>query len=389
MSKSVPLIFAIFFALWGIAAVVNSQQSDILCPDNTGGYSHTKLLEYAALAERAYEIPTGRDATEAPSGWTMYCDNDAPPQAENVHVYNLPRDYIDRAARTINLEQTNFDVYTVAWTGETVIVCNDESDPLLSLAGTVRYAWENDKLSLLTKIILVSTERFTELEEIEVVELRPEDSQKPSLFGIQGTDIIRLWGLEALEIPNPQQMNTSVRQLMGGSCIFNLMPEVAVQFFHDTSCDWRWRKRLGLLRSGMLDSPVSRPKDHAIVGHSLGGAVAQHVANQKDLAGVVRECTRLGTFRAYSFNSIGLTDATPNYRQENIVSVRIAGEVLEQKAEEFDTSQIGHIYRYGLPLPDQLDDLRMERHGIAEVQEQIRLCRCEPRTYQHTPAVTR
>lgn len=41
MSKCLLLILAIFFSPWGIVAVVNAQQPEILCPDNTGDYSHT------------------------------------------------------------------------------------------------------------------------------------------------------------------------------------------------------------------------------------------------------------------------------------------------------------------------------------------------------------
>ena len=374
MAKVVSLILFVFLPC-GIVAALHAKPADISCPANAGGYSHTELLEYATLAERAYDIPIpeGVDAAESALNWRKHCENDDPPKVEDWHVHNLPEDYIHRAAKTLDLRPTDYDVYTVKRTGEQVIVCN-EPNPMASLAGTIRYAWRNDKLRLLTKIILVATEAFTEVEEIEVMELRSDDPSKPPLLGMQGTDIVRLWNLQT-DIPRARQVNTTVRQLRGDSCPFNLMPEVAVEFFKDTSCAWKSLK---------IDS---RPNDLAIVGHSLGGAVAQHVANEKDIVDFVPECSgEADTFRAFSFNSICLKDATPNQRQENVVSVRVAGELLEEKATEFNMKQIGHLYRYGLPLPDELNGLRIKRHRITEVQRQIRLCRCGLRKYQYTPA---
>ena len=391
MSKSVFLILAIFCILGGTAAAVDAQQPDISCPDEIGEHSHTKLLEYAALAERAYDIPTGRGTARSASDWTEDCENDVPAQVEDWDVHDLPEQYIHRAAHKLgklDSEGRYYDVYTAVGTGKKVIVCSD-SDPLRSLAGTVQYAWRNDELALLTEIVLVSSEAFTDIEEIRAVELRSDNAQPSRLFGIQGTDVISLWGLET-SIPRPRQVNTTIRQLMGESCIFDLMPEVAVEFFTDAFCTQEGRS--DLMGPESLVPSGSRPQvDAVIVGHSLGGAVAQHVASQRDFQrDIVGECGG-GTLRAYSFNSIGLDDAAPDYRRDGIVSVRIAGEFLEEQAEGFGTSQIGHIYRYGLPLPEEhLEDQRFERHGIDEVQRQIRRCRCgSGLRYQYTPAAGR
>ena len=222
---------------------------------------------------------------------------------------------------------------------EKFVTCTTDRSVTERLAVAFRYAFNNDRLSLLMKFVIVGVSALSPTEEIEIVKLR--NSKNDKILGIQGTDVFR-----------HGQWRTTINKLIEEpsskvSCLFPLAVDIATEFFG----------------GNFVKDKFSKTHYYGIVGHSLGGAVAQHIAQELDDA----------TFRVYSFNSIGVaTKRGTITRQGAMNSVRVAGEILEQLQSKFKKRQIGHIVRYGTSSDGWQDGIR--RHSIESVKKEICWC---------------
>ena len=362
MLKFFPFALIIFFFQLGLAGTASAQETEFkMC---SYAEKHVTLLKYAALAEIAYKAPGihSLDLNEICS------ENNALPKdfpTENITVLNLSGEYIKDLAHMICPESNGECIAIVKDTNtdEEFIVCEPGASLPLRLSIAFEYIRDNNNLSLLTKVAIVSSQVLTGDEELRVVEFQQDDWGNRT-FGIQGTDIFKI-----------DQLNTSIQNLMGNSCIFNVAVEVAKRFFN--SCENN-----------------SEADNYTIVGHSLGGAVAQHVAhNLGDFGSTMRECRNNVEFQAYSFNSFGIDDSIesmPHHREIN--SVRIAGEILEHIiGTDLNRRQLGHIFRYGMrldqPSPNQSSFERFELHKISTVQEEICSCLSGVGEFEYTPPI--
>lgn len=338
----------------GIPSVANAQPAGGMCRGPNAPASelkmHTELLTYAVLAEAAYAkkspwtpaLPDSCTTVDIPSDITEPVDT--LPISDHIVADATSAIYSDADFAG---EQLVLESYVPEDNSETFLACTHDTAISERIAMAVRYAWERNKLSLLIKVAIVGFAPLTSTEELEIMELR--STQNERILGVQGTDVTRI-------IP---QLTTSIHELMGNSCLFDLAVEISNAFF--------------------VPSMVNEfHADHnAIVGHSLGGAVAQYVGRRLDLQESIRSFRNSAAFGAYSFNSVGLGDASgdaPHYA--NIHSVRVVGEILEGLEEEFETSQIGNEYRYEPSERRYLLAIRekINRHSIRRVQSEI--CRC-------------
>lgn len=158
------------------------------------------------------------------------------------------------------------------------------------------------------------------------------------------------------------ELQQAIAGLMENSCLFDFAYEVAERFF--------------------VQNTVGEYGDFnyfSVVGHSLGGAVAQYIGRRRDFQEAIRAKIRPDAiFGVYSFNSFGLSDTQdshPHYRR--IHSVQINGEILDylNKKLGIGMDQVGNVLRYGQDLPASANvGERLNRHGIERVQNEI--CRC-------------
>lgn len=309
---------------------------------------HLTLLRYAALAEIAYKAPKKHCfdlLKNCPENIATLPNNS--PTSVNVLNLNLSRNFINQSASEICPESNRecIDIIKDKKTGEEFIVCEHDTSLPQRLLIAFKYTRQNDELSLLTKALIVASQAIVKNEELKVLEFQQNDSGD-RIFGVQGTDKSRL-----------DQLNTTIQKLMEKSCIFDFAVKVAGQFFY--SCNEE--------RDATL---------YTLIGHSLGGAVVQHVAEKlPNLLNAVTECNenKNAKFKAYSFNSFGVSNSIEYARHhDNIYSVRIAGELLEHMEDEWERKQLGHIFRYGMqPSPNQSVSEKFRLHKISTVQEEI------------------
>ena len=283
---------------------------------------HERLFEHAVLAELVYG-----DQNQARLNFHAECPTGIAQREEIATVTFKPvsRNIINKAVSAIRRleDQRRIEIYTDIHSDEDFIACTNAQTLTQRIAVAFRYVRRTDGLSLFIKFAILGVATSTGNEELRILELRRDGPSSQNggetILGVQGTDFTSM-----------KQWNASIQNLIDTSCIFDFAVEVATHFFGPASVD-----RFGADR-------------YAIVGHSLGGAVAQHVAQQTDLQSFIARYRAGATFRAYSFNSIGVKSLTPNApSRSEIWSVRIAGEILEQL---FQRRQFGHIYRYGVPL---------------------------------------
>ena len=341
------LIYLVLFSFIIISSKSEAlSQETFICP---GSANHTELLKYATIAERVYG-----DSTVSSTNWRAICRDDIAPDVNNFRIENLPDEYFDRAKQNLIHLEPDIEMMTNLRTGLKYFSCDTNQNLVNRFLIAFRYILNNEELSLIVKILLVISNTIPNIEELEVLTLHSQSGD--TILGVQGTDITRI-----------PQINTSIQQLINqdGSCLFNFATEVAGEFFD--ICD--------------EESPLpcyirERAIKYAIVGHSLGGAVTQHVSGQRNFEGIVRECNNNAEFRAYAFNSIGVTEQSTNRQfHETVTSVRFSGEILEYLQNDFQTTQIGDKYIYGISNNISLSGF--ERHKIVELKKEIGACRCE------------
>ena len=140
------------------------------------------------------------------------------------------------------------------------------------------------------------------------------------------------------------QWGATVNELRGKSCVFDLMIEVAGGFMGEGH------------------------SSYAVTGHSLGGAVAQHVAQHYSRSGASSE------FRAFAFNALGI-DAQAD--AETLQSFFIEGDPVPAAGGIFSRVQAGRSVRYrppNTPYWTLVAPPGWKRHGLHSVQSA--LCDC-------------
>lgn len=354
MHQKYLLAFALFWASLTITAPAHPQTlMPYSCPgthaDATERRKHVDLLEYAALAESAYK-DLGKTTVNLQSICPMGISGKV--QDIVIDIRRVPDNILNKLANEFRENNSGWklDDYTDD-TDEKFFTCTSTQTTAERLYVAFRYVLSNEGLSFFIKAAIVGVAGLTSKQEIGIVELKT--SKGETTIGVQGTDIFSI-----------DQWNTSVQNLIeseDNGCLFPFVNDVVTYFF-------------GKGFAGEY-SEFRGKSEYSIVGHSLGGAVAQHVAKGNDLESVVRGHHKDATFKAYSYNSIGVASGAElaGY-QHNIVSVRVAGEILEQLGRDVGRSQIGHIVRYGVPLEQTTEESGIRLHKIKSVKEKI--CNC-------------
>ena len=347
MPKIFRIVTAVLFHL-ALTAVVNAQME--ACP---GDYSiappHGTLLKYATYADVAYNGPGHHRIN-----FRDYCreeDHAARGSDETITVRDIPDNYIDAAKESLQSRNDGIEieVYHYRALGKRYFVCDSAESVRFRLAANLSYVVRRDELPFFVDALIIISS-FLENQEIEgAVEIERVGGSGEHVLAIPGTEIHRL-----------AQWNSSLQQLLSTSCTFDFVADVAERFFSD-SC--------------IVDELQTR--EHAVVGHSLGGAVAQYVGHSKTLGDIIKRRRNDAVFGVYSFNSIGMSSTTENRQHhETIYSVRIAGELFEPLGQRFQTRQIGNIVRYQM---SEGGNPRSPRylHSRAAVRE--RICECSYR----------
>ena len=318
------------------AAGPHPQMRQYSCPGPNVWRTHVGLLEHAILADFTYKKNSGMKK------WNLHkiCPagiNAKAPDSQ-VKVEPIPDWILDLAKDNVQRENDNrtVDDHIGESTGDKFVTCTTNRTLKERLAVAFRYVRRNENLSLFAKVAIVGISGLETTEEIKVVTL--QDDSDGASFGIKGTDMSRI-----------KEWNTSIQNLIMNSCIFDFAVEVSTIFFES-----------GI--SGEI--PEFRARNYGLVGHSLGGAVAQHVAQEMDLMTVIQKHQENAVFRAHSFNSIGVDVGGPESaerveRRKFVTSVRVAGDFLEELQQQVGRVQIGHLYRYGssqekFSLPDRI-----------------------------------
>lgn len=310
---------------------------------------HETILENAILAELAYG-----EEDKASLNLQQECPNGASSSAEDgISIKIAPlHDFIfDQAKKGFG----NGRDIEISKTKDGHIRCSGQ-DREDRIAAAYEFTEINGRLSLLIKIAIVGVTGVLETEELAVLRLTDEGGKE--ILGIRGTESWR-----------PGQWNASVSGLIGSSCIFPFSVEVAKSFFN-----YDFLSELNLTNF----------RRFAVVGHSLGGAVVQHLMVQEDFNGALTTLEKaLGQdgfeFRAYSFNSIGVSgEVASGSLMPNLTSVRVAGEILEQIEADLEEGksrrQIGQIFRYSTDSDRWFSMDPIEFHKIDSVQKAI--CEC-------------
>ncbi len=332
-------------------------QPPMKCPGNLE-HDHEIILEHAALAASAYHKPRND-----PYSINIFQHCPSKDRRENdaghreVVIRNLPKNVIDAAksgllSRYEEDRRGNINIVEYSDAGETFYACEQDTTFSQRLAIGFRWMESAERVGVGFKFAIVAGMIGTALggnEEFEAIELHRRDEngtpiKDELILGFQGTDPERL-----------KQWVSSVQKITGDSCIFDFAVEVTGMFFEFGDVDFT-NKRV------------------VLAGHSLGGAVVQHVIDSGRLYWI-------SDLDAYSFNSFEEPDKTPpGEYHDRVHSIVIAGEILERAIQ--GTRQIGHRYRYDT---DGWNVRIFNRHRIKVVQEKI--CGCmdgDGSSYEYT-----
>lgn len=231
--------------------------------------------------------------------------------------------------------------------GVTYLGCSQDRDIDLAITWTdVLRPLDGDgtaRVVVFEVVLLAAATVLPDVEQLGVTRLvRFEPEPLTEWFAIQGTDFTQ----------HPQ-LQSSVQDLLDGSCVFSVAALV-----------------VGSLREQAPSHVLS------VVGHSLGGAAAQYVANERAVRReLIGERRPDGVDAYYSFNSVGLR-ASELADLPQLHSYYVDGEILSGYSAQLGRVQGGHVYRY---IPDRdsgsvWDADASERHRLPAVQEG--LCQC-------------
>ena len=190
-------------------------------------------------------------------------------------------------------------------------------------------------------IIWYVENRFVD-EALQTVTLRKHNSLSDETFpeqvtAIRGTDPTRL-----------SHWRANANDLVGTSCVFSLMASVMSYLVADNY--WHY----------------------AITGHSLGGAVAQYIAQHYHSPG-----TNV-PFRSFAFNAVGLdTNPAGELGTEILHSFSIQGDPVSALGQSLGRTQGGRVVQY-VPPADDTDfwnhTTALTKHALRSVQRA--LCDC-------------
>ena len=331
----------------------------IHCPGSSNQL-HEDNLKHALLAEiaRGYVDPSedcnimnGHDS----NGWVVQ-------DIDKKLVYRTMKEWNENEERTME-----FDNDSTPYT----LKCYNGNGPIHRFQVSYKFAVSNNNLNFLVRVFSVGLATSSDTEEFQVVEVSTQDGP---VLSFRGTN---------LEDGTIRQVRTSLNNLIENSCLFEFSAKLAGNFYYI--------ERLAEYL------PEEIQWNLGIVGHSLGGAVVQHIVTDPEFNNTLMDLRRGHddfVFDAYSFNSIGVQRSRGNANEElgNMTSVTVAGEILELLANNLEESdsrrQIGNIFRYNtipghreeMISPDDImiDDPNYIRairlHRISTVKESI--CRC-------------
>ena len=286
------------------------------------------LFAEAAYSERTDSVPewscgAGTVAYNPPQGWNNGCSREGA-CGHFVRSHELEGLY-ERGDIASDLRKKGWriNVYEPRDGGPAHILCGwQPPDAVIFFTWVEQNPIGVDEASLLTRILVPVFriyERIPEMldEELEVKIFEKidefSDMDPPygddAIIAIQGTDRGRL-----------KQILTNLKDLgSNGSCAFEFMAQVVDYYQSD-----RNRGRF------------------AVTGHSLGGSVAQYVAQQ---------CggrTASNGFESYAFNAIGLRECDgPN--PSNLHSFYIDGDILTDFGEIIGRDRGGRAIQYTPP----------------------------------------
>lgn len=309
------------------------------------------LYSYALLVEAA-------DSAEDPK-WD--CNN----SADDNGIQELKSEFIRAGWNTGDLENHWFEIakdfrekgwYIGAYkrngngktSGPTYIVCDKkESNNTLFLTWSKimtgnENSWFPDSIVVLAVLVVDKLEQTLMQESLRMETFhRIEDSMTENDMDHFPKEITAIPGTE---FTNLSDLGTSFNDLIGNSCIFNFMAKLAEKAWSD-----------------------SRDR-YALAGHSLGGSVAQYVA---------QKISNGANFQAYAFNAIGLDRSydTP----QNLYSFYIKGDAVVYLGSVIGRTQGGQVVQYTPPKDFKwpkklLDFLTFEWHRLSGVK--TGLCDC-------------
>ncbi len=166
-------------------------------------------------------------------------------------------------------------------------------------------------------------------EEVGVTKLELDSAgTSDDVLTLRGTDFTRL-----------AQVSSSLRDIVGDSCVFDVASLVVK---HDHVTD-------------------------SVIGHSLGGAIAQHTAKELNCGRTIDR-----DIMSYSYNGIGLDQTTPSL--SCLHSYNVEGEFAQDIGRAIGRSQAGNVTRF---IPEDNWKWRqgpIERHKLETVREGICIC---------------
>ena len=362
--------FWIFGAALFMVVIHSTTATAADCSDLSG---HEKdrprtLYYYALLAEAADTgmlprwacMPSGGDARGAPKiykhgvtnrDWNNFADQPLPPCADETPpcIRRLTTaefregmyQWHDIVAEFRNSGR-HVGVYESRNGGPAYVVCDNRTLGVMLFMELSEFRVPVDDGDLrpwIVRPIMWMVENTLIDEAIETVTLRKNNHLSDNAFPEQVTAIR---GTRPDRLP---QWRATVRQLLGDSCIFRLMARVSGHFAQENT--WKY----------------------TVTGHSLGGAVAQYIA-QHNAAN-----NNDSRFRAFAFNAIGINvQVDPKILQ----SFYVKGDPVPATGVLIGNVQAGRSVRYS---PQDTDEWRirtpfdrLKRHMLSGVQKA--LCDC-------------
>ena len=369
--RLIPAILGVLVC--GFATSLSAENQIACSESNLPPTSHKTLLYYALLAKAAYQ-DLGEWLVELPDSCPKSVRDFLP---KKLVIESIPKRMLVQAKTDVEHTEKecgkptpviNFHTKTEDSSddfSEDIVSCSRDTSVSARLAMSFRYVAGNNEMTLLGKTMIVINNTLFEVERLRIEEIPDSDGKRKKIV-FQGTDFSDL-----------DQLGTSVKALMENSCLFDFAAELSSRFFIENAQSFSSEDT----QDGLQLHSFS--KHNAIVGHSLGGAVAQYVGHHKDLQTEIRDLNSRvqrynvpPTFGVYSFNSIGLSGVPQRqWHDRRIRSVQVHGDILAAQQGKVGTRQLGQIYRYGLRLGVPQNNIeRLGRHGIAKMLEEICYC---------------
>ena len=356
----------------GFANNLSAENQMACSASNSPPTTHGTLLYYALLAKAAYQ-DLGDWKVELPDSCPASVRDILP---KVVAIASIPKRVLlqtktemERIANECGKSPPVIEFHAKAEdsfedSSEDTVSCSRDTSAPARLAMSFRYVTGNNEMTLLGKTVIVIGNTIFETEELRMIDISGSDG-KGEIIGFQGTDFSKL-----------DQLGTSVKALMENSCLFDFAAELSSRFFIENAQSLSDEEEKSSQHRGFS-------KHNAIVGHSLGGAVAQYVGHRRDLQTEIRTLnSRIQRydshprFGVYSFNSIGISGLPQRqWHDRRIRSVQVHGDFLAVRQGKVGTRQLGQMYRYGLRLgvPENNEE-QLRRHEIDTMLEEICYC---------------